>query len=359
MKKQVYIINFHHVLNYGAVLQGYALCKVVEKMGHDAKLIDYRPMYFVSQTYRPAKGVLKSFRKGIMNLNFYRFRRDYFKLTAKPFYSDKGLYRYFKNSNASFICGSDQVWNAKITNGRLDPGYFLDFVPQQGRKIAYAASIGHTKFDREEMEEISKRLKSYHAISVREHFAKNDIKDVTNNQISPTIVLDPTLLLDDYSELLNFKLVPEKEYMVVYTTENSNDFRKYVKMVSNNLNLPIINLGHYHLEGKTSEYTNVHPSEWLGLFSKASYVCTNSFHGTAFSIVFNRNFSVLGRSTLKNLNTRQITLLNNLGIGDRFIEKIGDFNIEKHLSQINYDSVDKKLKFERENSMKFLMKALS
>ncbi len=356
--KKVYIINFHHVLNYGAVIQGYALCKFLVKNGYDAKIIDYRPFYFLSQTYRPAKGIMKTIKKIIMNLNFYKFRKNHIKLSEKVLYTEKDLIKYFKDSEDAFICGSDQVWNAKLTNGKMDPGYFLDFVPKTAKKISYAASIGHARFDRQNQEVILEKLKSYSSISVREDFAKEEIQEISDHKLTPKVVLDPTLILDDYSEILDFSLVPDEDYIVIYTTEDSDAFRKYIQLVKDVLKMKVINLGHYKAGKDTVDYVNIHPSKWLGLFSKATYVCTNSFHGTAFSIVFKRNFSVLGRETKKDLNTRQLTLLSNLGIEDRFIHELNDFDHTYHLEEINYSNIEDRFNELISDSRNFLLDAL-
>lgn len=356
---KVNVINFHHVLNYGAVFQGYALCEFLNKNGHEAQLIDYRPFYFLSRTYRPAKGLMKSYRKYKMNRNFLDFRKKHFKLTNEVFLSSKNLTKHYKESKDAFICGSDQVWNANITNGIIDPGYFLDFVPNSGRKIAYAASIGHTKFDRTHKSEISKKLNSYSAISVREDFAKQEVLDITNNAVNPNLVLDPTLLLEDYTNVLDYALVPNEDYLVIYTTENSNGFREFIKRVYEHLGIKVINLGHYDTGIESQDYTNIHPCQWLGLFAKATYVCTNSFHGTAFSIVFNRNFTVLGRETMRDLNRRQLTLMGGLGLENRFLHDVEDFDGNKHFKDINFDDVKVKLEKQRESSTKFLLDALS
>ncbi len=353
------VINFHHVLNYGAVFQGYALCEFLNRNGHEAQLIDYRPFYFLSRTYRPAKGILKSYRKYKMNRNFLDFRKKHFKLTKEMFLSAKKLAKYYKTSNEAFICGSDQVWNANITNGIIDPGYFLDFVPKGARKIAYAASIGHTKFNREDKVEIAEKLNSYSSISVREDFARQEVLEITDTNVDPFLVLDPTLLLEDYTKVLDYTLVPKEDYLVIYTTENSNNFREYIKQVHDYLGIQVINLGHYDTGIDSVDYSNIHPCQWLGLFAKANYVCTNSFHGTAFSILFDRNFTVLGRQTMKDLNRRQLTLMGGLGIENRFLHDVNHFDIEKHFQDIDFNNVKRKLEEQRKTSAKFLLDALS
>ncbi len=354
---KVNVINFHHVLNYGAVIQGYALCKFLNDNGHEAKLIDYRPFYFLSQTYRPSLGVRKSIKKVKMNFNFYDFRKNYFNLTEKVFYNSDALQKYFKGSQDAFVCGSDQVWNAKITNNRIDSAYFLEFVPESARKISYAASIGHTKFSRKDKEHIQSNLLSYHSLSVREDFAKSEVVDITDGKCIPDLVIDPTLILEDYSEILDTSLVPKEDYMVVYSTENHDDFREYVSIVSRKLNIKVLNLGHYPLDIPSTDLTYIHPSKWLGVFSKASYVCTNSFHGTAFSIIFQRNFTVFGRQTMKDLNRRQLTLMKSINLEHRFLHCIGDFN-DDHLNEIDYSQVDEGLTKIRKFSRQFLLNSL-
>jgi hypothetical protein len=335
------------------------LCEFLNKNGHEAQLIDYRPFYFLSRTYRPAKGISKSYRKYKMNRNFLDFRRKHFKLTKEVFLSVKKLTEYYKTSDEAFICGSDQVWNANITNGRIDSGYFLDFVPQSARKIAYAASIGHTKFNRAYKTKIAEKLNSYSSISVREDFARQEVLEITDNSVDPYLVLDPTLLLEDYTEVLDYALVPKEDYLVIYTTEDSDSFRDYIKRVHNHLDIQVINLGHYDTGIDSVDYTNIHPCKWLGLFAKATYVCTNSFHGTAFSIVFKRNFTVLGRQTMKDLNRRQLTLMGGLGIENRFLHDVDNFDTDKHFQDINFDDVKKRLEKHQKTSAKFLLDALS
>ena len=356
--KKAFIINFHHVLNYGAVIQGYALTEFLRSKGVEAQIIDYRPFYFLSQTYRPAPGIKKSIRKWKMNKNFLHFRKNSMRITPKTLYSGAALKAYFKDSEDYFICGSDQVWNYKLTNNKIDEGYFLDFVPKTGKKISYAASLGHSKFPEEQRASIADRLKSYWRVSVREDFAQEEVKNFTSNQIDATVVADPSLILDDYSPILDYSLVPKQKYMVVYSTENSADFKEFTKRISEEKGFEVINLGHYSLSVDSTDYSHVRPSMWLGLFAKADYVCTNSFHGTAFSVIFRRNFAVLGRSTKKDLNTRQITLLGELGLLNQFVEELKDLQIES-VSKTNYDdSFEAKFKAYQEHSRAFLTSAL-
>src|SRR5688572_20605086 len=117
--RKVYTITFSHVLNYGAILQAYALAKFLKQNDIDVEIIDYRPSYFMYQTYRPRKGIVKSYNKLIKNIRFYKFRNKFLPLTNNIFFNLSKLKSHFKNSNDIFICGSDQIWNSQLTNGNL------------------------------------------------------------------------------------------------------------------------------------------------------------------------------------------------------------------------------------------------
>lgn len=355
--RKVYTITFHHVLNYGAVLQAYALTKFLKENNFSVKIIDYRPSYFVYQTYRPRKGISKTYYKFLKNIRFYRFRKDFLPLTRSIFFNLSKLKSYFKNSNDTFICGSDQIWNKQLTSGNLDHSYFLDFVPETAKRIAYAASMGNTEFDSSEKEQTKKLLENFNSILVREDFAQNQVHQITDNRCESNIVVDPTLLISDYSEILDFSLVPDSPYLVSYLTEDSNQVREYIERIKEISGLPLINLGHHEIKNAHKNYLYESPSKWLGLFSKATIVCTNSFHGNAYSLIFKRNFTVFTRITKEKLNRRQLTLLEQLGIEDRFIKSVDSIN-EKSLNEIDYDVVSPKFERLVSNSKELLLNAI-
>tara|TARA_R110000796_G_scaffold37722_1_gene95010 strand:- start:49331 stop:50404 length:1074 start_codon:yes stop_codon:yes gene_type:complete len=341
--KKIYTITFQHVLNYGAVLQAYALAKFLKDNEIDTEVIDYRPNYFIYQTYRPKKGLNKSYYKFLKNIRFYKFRRDFLPLTKKIFFNTDSLMSFFKISSDTFISGSDQVWNAQLTNGKLDAGYFLDFLPKTAKKVAYAASMGNSAFKKNEKTEAKRLLTSFDTILVREDFAQDQVAEITDNTCHSEIVVDPTLLIEDYSEILDFSLVPEYPYLVSYLTEDSKPVRAYINKVKEMTGLPLINLGSHEIKEADKNYLYESPSKWLGVFAKATMVCTNSFHGNAYSLIFKRNFTVFTRVTKKQLNRRQLTLLERLGIEDRFIESLECLN-KSHLESIDYNKVNSKYK---------------
>ncbi|WP_299533703.1 polysaccharide pyruvyl transferase family protein [Ulvibacterium sp.] len=356
--KTIYIITFHHVLNYGAVLQAYALSRFLKENNYRTKIIDYRPVYFMYRTYRPAKGLLKSLQKVRKNIRFHRFRKNFLPLTTKVFFDIRMLEKGFKNVEGVFICGSDQIWNTQITGGKIDRGYFLDFLSSKNQKrIAYAASIGNTPFKNDDTNKIKTILNRFSKILMREDFGKKELGLITNDEIKSEIVVDPSLLIQDYNEILDFTLVPEQPYMISYLTEDSPSVRLYIKEIQERVQLPLINLGHHRIDWADKNYLIESPSKWLAVFSRASVVCTNSFHGTAYSLIFKRNFTVFSRETKKKLNRRQLTLLENLDLKGRFIYEVSDIR-EMHLLSIDYKDINYKYSSLISKSQKMLISAI-
>ena len=353
--RKIYTITFHFVLNYGAVLQAYALCKYLNKLGADCRLIDYRPKYFLYQTYRPNKNIFKTVFKIIKNIRFYNFRRKYLPLTKKIFITNKSLKRYFSKSEDIVICGSDQIWNKELTGGNLSYGYFLQFVPNKGKKIAYAASMGNTPFNLEDKSAIYQSLNTYHKLGIREDFVRDQINLISDNTLESKIVVDPTLLLskEEYEPIISNNLVPNEDYIATYLTEDSDLAKDYIQKIKSLTGLKVINLGHHRLKNVEKNYLYLSPSKWLGLFANAKIVCTNSFHGTAYSLIFEKNFTVISRVTKKKLNRRQLTILENLKLEDRFIYSTSEIN-QDHLKEINYETLKPRYETLIKKSKQFL-----
>src|SRR5690606_15679733 len=232
-----------------------------------------------------------------------------------------------------------------------------EFTPKSAKRIAYAASMGDVEFNMADKKHIKKALINFNAVFVREDFAQNQVNKITDNECDSKIVVDPTLLLTDCSEILDFSLVPDYPYLVSYLTEDSVEVRDYIDKIVDITGLTLINLGHHEIINAHKNYLYESPSKWLGLFSKATMVCTNSFHGNAYSLIFKRNFTVFTRVTKKQLNRRQLTLLENLGLEDRFIANVEDLN-EKTLNKIDYDLVSPKYEALVNNSKELLLNAI-
>lgn len=362
------ISSYHNSINYGAVLQIYALKKNLEKLGGEVSVIDYRAINseyadFSFSKGRQTMGVPRaslkflfyhmSSKKLIVNKmnKFADFVNSNLNLTRKYDYIED----FINESNLDLvICGSDQIWNPEITNG-FNKMMFGDFNSSTIKKYSYAASVGDVKIiDTKDRKTVFLELiKNFDAISVREKELAEFIKD--NVDEDPLVVLDPTLLLDadEYLPIIDTTKLKEK-YVLVYQLSRYPRVIEIARNLSKLYNIKIVEIinNPYEFPRNKSMLFDVSPSEFLNLIKNAEYVVTNSFHGTAFSIIFKKNFyTVASRSR----NSRITNLLLTLGLSDRLINE----NDDEFLSdKINYEEVDVLLSRERETSINYLKTVL-
>lgn len=337
---KVGILTFHHIPNYGATLQAYALYKFIQSQGHEVEMIDYRP-YKAVLTYLKGN-LLKSWK-------IRMFLLSQMTLSPKKTYTKAGLDKLTLNYDA-VICGSDQIWSLNPIRG-FDTSFYLDFVADQKscRKISYAPSFGETKALKENQETICKLINKFYAVSVRDTNSVEVLKKECN--IEAVKVLDPTFLVE-YSEIISLPKIKE-EYLLLYTEGDiSVKAGNYVKSLAENKNLKIVAVGFRKIAQKN--LISLSPEEWLGYFNRAAYVVTNTFHGTIFSIIFKKQFTILPK---KNKNNKIPDLLEQLGLESRITSRL-EYNPDKHDSIIDYDLVDRKLAKEIIKSKDFLLGAL-
>lgn len=351
--KKVYTVTFQRALNYGAVLQAYALLRYLDEKGVDAEVIDYAPSYFLLQTYRPAKGIKKTIDKYKKFKKFKAFRQKHMKLTPKAYYSFKSLKNLPKADAA--VCGSDQIWNYNLTDKNFDPTFFLDFAPEGTKRIAFAASAGSIRI-KDFGSKVKGYLEAFHSIGTREENLAQDVKEVASNT-SPVVVVDPCLLIKDYTPVFDEELLPKHEYVVSYVVgsgEMLSRFNQHIAQFKQNNNIQVIHLGAKPISAADQNILNIGPSDWVTFIKNAKYVITNSFHGTAFSINFEKNF-IFVPHVISNLNARQTTLLNNVGLIDRMLNEEDELLT---ISDIDYKVVTPKLDALVHNSQQFLLDSL-
>ena len=331
---KVAILTFHNTPNNcGAVLQAYALQRTLEKLGHVAEIIDYyrergdmKPWWSfksIGGVYHTVKMlIVESLRLGRCR----RFRRCHLNLTL-PEYGGRVRYR----GADAYITGSDQVFNPIHNEG--NPDFLLDFVPSGKRRIAYGASFGADVFDEAYTQVLKKHLPLFDALSVREEKGAETIKAISGR--TAQVVADPTLLLDEdeYRPLMGCARVrvPADPYVFIYLIGNHPDARRIAREKAGELGAKKIILmtngraeWHWPQFGMVKRLYIFTPADFLKLVSNAAYVVTNSFHGTAFSTIFHRQFTSLKNGTAG--DARMATLLETLrSIG---IEKYRASSIE-------------------------------
>jgi len=373
------IITFHFAHNQGAVLQCYALQNALNKMGYDAGVIDYCPSYHTirySAKRNPFVMAYYSFKKqknkGCI-IRFYQTARAFAKgvyLTAMQTYKlrEKNFSNFInKNLNLSdsyktikslrknppkydaYISGSDQLWNPDLVDGTFDPAYFLDFGESDVKKITYAVSLkeNYTEKEKQKMQQFCKAID---AISAREK--NNTLDEVLNGEY--TVCIDPTLLLsmEDYADIISEK-AEDKPYVFVYGFESTDNMINAVKSISNELGIRVVNGSPERV--KLSNAENLYdygPDEFLSYIKNAQFVVTNSFHGTAFSIIYNKQFVTVAHTTR---GRRMVDLLEKLGLSDRLWQN-SKCNWK---CEINYSDVNEKRAVLKEQSLNYLRKNLN
>lgn len=334
------ILTFQFADNYGAVLQAYALMKYLSGLGAEAEIINYNNS--IQRTVnRSTVNKLKSWlwayvRRMIAGDGkhrfFEQFRREKLAICVPCLHNDQELERYLSdNGFDSVVVGSDQVWNPLITG--KDLSYLLHFQNEGIKKLSYAASFGQTKVEKEWVQSVVNSIKSFRAVSVRETTAKRILKEGGATE-EIAVVADPVFLLDGdewgrLSEALEF---PKRKYLLCYIMPGDKTVERAIeasaKKLSRERKLDIIFLGRKEYKKFANDgldLVNASPEEFISLFRNAEAILTNSFHGTAFSVIFEKEFysfvnpSLAGESQL---GSRITDLLNELGLSDRCIQGV-------------------------------------
>lgn len=375
------IITILKVNNYGAELQAYATQAVLKKMGYDAEIIDY--LFYKNKNYQrtkesaplfpfpvsvrlkewlyPKLAWLKalSYRQANREREkrFLDFHRENTSL-SKTYYSIKELFSA-KMDYDVYMTGSDQVWNPGIYSS-LAP-YFLTFAPKGKPRIAYAASFGVDTIPDYAVDYYRKRLDEYEAIGVREENAVTIVQEIAGRRAE--WVLDPTLLLTDKDWLKVAKSVdiPLKEhYILLYELTPCAYIRQLADFFRSQTGWQIVRIcKNACREDKDESIINIidaGPAEFLHLIEQARLVITNSFHGTAFSINFNRDFYTILPLRKRN-NSRQRSLLELFGLTERLLVEGSPFpDVEK--VSIDYSYTNKRLQEEQNKSIHYLKSAI-
>lgn len=356
---KVGVVTFQQSNNYGAILQSYALQKTINKLGCEGELIDYRCDY-IGKPYKLINLKKKGFFSyifGVIGFICYLPRKKNCNLFRKNMRFSKRVYKdtvgELNNVYDIFITGSDQVWNYKLTNS--DSTYLLDFVKDYNKKFSYAASFGLNSIEDEQKENYSKLLKNFNQIYLREEKGINIVKKLCDKESN--VVLDPTLLLTKDEWLCVTKeYKTSKDYILVYQLGISSKLIDFISNLARKKNCKVIYipfpLGKF-IKCKCSLFTG--PSEWLGLFKNAKYVVTDSFHGTVFSILFNKNFftEICGQN--KGVGSRIENFIEKFGLQERLVIDGINNSID---NEIDYIRVNKILEDEREKSLACLRNIL-
>lgn len=368
MKKNIIIVTFNKAHNYGAMLQEYALLKKTSELGN-SKVLNYNDFNiaknykYIGLGYGSFLSRLKMIIKYIIFFNINRkryyafddFEKKFIRLTQKECSSIEDIDSCIKNIDI-LITGSDQVWNPQITNGLSDI-YALNFGKKDIKRISYAASLGSSKIDKKMQNEYKDKISKLDCISVREESGAKALKNVIKNK-EIDVTLDPTLLLEksDWDKIADDGIKEKNKYILAYIVQKNFEQIKIVNKISEETGLKVI---HFEKIGRyenilRSAYTSG-PQDFVSLIKNAEYVVTTSFHATVFSIIFNKKFWVVPH---KVTGCRVTDLLNKLGISNRSVSTLEEFNKKDYNENIDYKKVNEILEKEREKSIKWLIDAI-
>lgn len=345
------ILTFHWAYNrnFGASIQSFACLNMIKKFYNNVEIINFQRNKILF--YQKIRFYLEG-------KNFKKYNKKFLALSKKVNTFDE-LQKLNDEFNV-FIVGSDQVWRNIIKTKH----YFFDFVDDNKKKIAYAASFGvdYWEGDKKLTEEIKHLIKRFDHISVREE-SGIDICKNTFGIDNAVCVLDPTLMIsrEDYQPILNDwhdKRHLKKKYIAHMLLDDTAELKKESQNIADYLGADInyIKGKSFKILGKDITFYNK-VSQWLTYLKDAELVITDSFHCTVFSIIFHKKFVVVANKARG--IARLETLLGKVGLQDRFFTDIKDVMKSGILDkEIDYNEVDKKLEIHRKYSMDFLKKAL-
>lgn len=354
--------------NYGGLLQAYALQTILKQLGHDVTIIDRcypKTQSLLSKILRVKNIIIgrdvactNANKKSFVEENTSRFISKNYKL-SNPIYTTEELKAYQQMEKlGAIIVGSDQVWRPRYSPNIYN--YFLDFAEgKEVKRYSYAASFGvdNWEYNQHETEVCSKLAKLFDKISVREASAVNLCKEHLG--VEAEHVLDPTLLLSqaDYKALLKRNTHASDGNLFTYILDAGAEKQSIINKISEAAGLkpyicmPKLKFTYKNAKKSLNDCQFPAVEQWIQSFIDAEMVITDSFHGTAFSIIFNKPFWVLGNP--RRGNTRMESLLATFNLKERIIssEKIDSKDLN---ASINWESVNAIKEALREKSIDFL-----
>ncbi|TVU87608.1 polysaccharide pyruvyl transferase family protein [Vreelandella titanicae] len=365
--KKIALVTIHYANSYGGCLQALASQTVLSRFG-EVSIVDYKTTQLAntmkllrfSKSPRTGLHLIKDIgryfpRKRLLD-RFHHFMQENYNLT-KP-YSSQGELQKLNNDFDIFVCGSDQIWNPVIT-GAFDKNYMLDFVKSK-QKVAFSTSAGSYVHTGESKDYLKTSLNTFSSLSFREEDTAERMR-VLSGRDDIECTLDPTLLLsrEEWSNLLNLpdQQPPYERYIFVYTLKKDRLVYEIVNKVAKKFNLKIVAIDQdpFLLYKTDRHYRDASPLEYMSLMNNASFVVTNSFHGTAFAT----NFGIPFVSIKPETGTNRIKgFLDSLGLVDRLVENTKDLD-NILLKEIDFEPVHAELEKLKKNTFRYLEKALA
>lgn len=383
--KRVALLTIHRIPNCGSLLQTWATIRCVERLGYECTLVDYDyPTWHHLQVAEGDEhksenhaGLKRLLRKlGLLGLlqhvNFLR-RRFLIRMRTSSHYATLRMtprcdYRTVCKVSGYdvYLTGSDQTWNPRYMGD--DYSFLLDFTPDSARRVSYAASFGCRALPEKCQSLYGKLLSRYAAVSVREPSGVPIVRDLCGKEA--VAVVDPTLLMTptDYACLTGNRMPQGKHFVFCYVLSyvfDAGDWSvKLAAAVSQAKGIPVIFYAGDPVTAKRaqaagfdvmSDFLSV--ADFLECYAKADFVITTSFHGTAFSLNFKKNFySIINPKA--SADDRVVSFLERFGLSHRGVLPGSDIDRLVTELSVDYSNADRLLAEEREKSLGFLKQAL-
>ncbi len=368
MNRKIGLISYHRDPNYGTMLQAFALAYTIKKMGGNCEYLNYfeykQPSTLkslVSRIFRIIRKVYNIKRKDeydffnqkeftpIMH-KFKSFHEQYIPYSSKKYYVDN--IKEAVDNYQYFIVGSDQTWSSEVNKLGTTINY-LDFENKKEKKRSYAPSLGTVHLDDKYVDLLVSKLENFKFISCRER----QNCECLNEKLSRAVefVLDPTLLLQpsDWDKFVPTRVV-EEEYILAYILGQRECISEFAEKLGRIYNIPVYYiLTRPEMLHKRNVLRNIGPFDFINLIKYSKYVVTDSFHGTVFSINYERDFYSFAKrdgGIGKLDNDRIAVLLEEFNLTERFItnEELIDY------PSIDYTDIKSKLAVLRMKSIQYL-----
>lgn len=356
-------VTTHRYQNFGTFLQCFALQKILQELGHDVEIIDYRREEFEQSTLNKARIVIGDFRRHpmdyIRNISawfllckrkslFYKFAKENFRV-SRQFWKTNDDLKANPPQYDLYLSGSDQIWNPAIC-GFIEP-YFLTFAPKGSLKASYASSIGLSHLSTTEIEQLKVMLTTYQYLSCREKIGCKLLADCGYTEVKH--VLDPTLLIDKsiWETMSSKSTIQNKDYNLCYFLAETPEKRTKAHELLSDEKIENLTVDFRYSK---DAILAAGPYEFLSLIRNAKTIVTDSFHGMIFCVLFGKDFFVFPRhkeTDHNHQNSRIIDMLDTIGLKNRWYPPSKD-----NISPIDYTIVDNKIKTLKQYSIEYLHK---
>jgi len=370
-------------MNYGSQLQLMANANMIQDLGYKSEIINYKkkvtPRFIVQNLPRlfnmrfVVSKIRRYYERGrisrdarlkekicVRKKRFRAFAVNNFPKISEPYIGWEMLVRGAKDHYDGFLCGSDQLW---LPNNLGSHFYTLEFAPDDKVKIAYATSFGVSRIPKNQEKATAEYLNRFHALSTREIAGSEIIKSITGKNVP--VVCDPTLLYDDkeWACMIPNERIVEKPYIFAYFLGNNIEHRKIAEKIGEETGFQVVTTPFlnrylkYDYHFGDLQMFDIDSAGFVNLIRHAEYVLTDSFHGTVFSVINHKRFLVFDRfkEGKDSRNSRIESLCTLLELKNR--RYCGNMNVI--YDEIDYRSVENRLKTLRDMSIQYLKNALN